>query len=195
MNAKSLAFLIVGIGIGFAVVYPWTHGRAPEIAKPYAVLVPDTNAGGPAQGPPPLDTARLKQLEDEVAKDPKKFDAIRELGNMQYDQGNFNEAVKWYQKAAELEPANIEVKTDLGGALFNANRVDESIEQFRKSLEQEPNHPQSLFNLGVALLDGKNDVDGALQAWQLLVDKNPTFPQVALVKQEIQKLKDRQKPK
>ena len=47
--------------------------------------------------------------------------------------------------------------------------------------------------MGVALLHGKNDAQGAIQAWEKLVQNNPNFPQVDLVKEQIRLLKEREK--
>src|SRR6267142_6433244 len=71
-----------------------------------------------------------------------------------------------YKKVLELQPGNVEVSTDIGTALFYSNHFDEAIAQFRKTLGLDPNHPRTLFNLGVALLHGKNDALGAIQAWE-----------------------------
>src|SRR5215831_9115674 len=101
-RGASLAFLLVGAGIGFAGVYLGIHHRATELVKPLPMLRPRAEASAGASDPakpPPLDTARLKQLEDTVKNDPKNIEALTELGNMQADQRNYSEALKWYQQA------------------------------------------------------------------------------------------------
>src|SRR5262249_7146736 len=124
--------------------------------------------------------------------DPRNFDALVELGNMQFDQTNYDGAASWYRKALDVRPAEVSVRTDLGTALFYSNRIEESLTELKKALELGPTHPQTLFNLGVVLLDGKKDVKGALEAWDKLVATNPDFPQIAIVKQQIATLRERQ---
>ncbi len=184
-------FLVVGIGVGFAAIYPWMRLRAPEIARPLPVFTGRANPSS-APAPPPVDTARLAQLQQAVADNPRDFEALAEMGNMNFEQEKFNEAVDWYKKALEVQPGDLAVQTDMGGALFYAGRVDESIAAFNRSLELDPAHPQALFNLGVALLEGKQDVEGALKVWERLVAANPDFPQVDIVKQQIERLREQQ---
>src|SRR5438034_8049092 len=141
-RGAALAFLLVGAGVGFAAVYPWMHNRAPELVQPLRVLRPrsDSAAAGAAgasnpAAPPPLDTVRLKQLEDTVKSDPKNLAALTELGNMQADQGNFDEAVKWYKQVVAADPKNIEMRNYLGEALFQGNHIDEALAAFKAALD------------------------------------------------------------
>src|SRR5262245_24500497 len=193
MRASALAFLFVGFGIGFAILYKVMEHRAPEMARPLPTFTPSSSSGSASTARPPLDTARLSALEDTIKKDPKNFDALVELANMQFDQQSYDDAASFYKKALEVRPTDVSVRTDLGTALFYSRRIDEAIAELRKSLELNPTHPQTLFNLGVALLDGKRDSKGAIEAWEKLVATNPDFPQIALVKQQIEALREQQR--
>ncbi|HYR88389.1 MAG TPA: tetratricopeptide repeat protein [Terriglobia bacterium] len=200
MRKQAWAFLLVGFIIGFGALYTWTKKRAPDIVRAIPVPVESLGPAGSVSGPgpeepppPPLDTARLQQLETELKNNPKNIEALTELGNMHFDQKNYPQAIDLYKKVLELQPGNVEVSTDIGTALFYSNHFDEAIAQFRKTLGLDPNHPRTLFNLGVALLHGKNDALGAIQAWERLVQNNPNFPQVDLVKEQIRLLKEREK--
>src|SRR5262245_14601444 len=193
MRANSLAFLLVGIGIGFGVMYPLMRGRAPDIVRPLPVWIQGSEAASASSTPPPVDTARLQQLQDAVKSNPKDFESLVALANIQFDQQSYEQAADSYRKALELRPDQVNVRTDLGTALFYSKKIDEAIVELRKSLELNPTHPQTLFNLGVALLDGKKDSKGALEAWEKLVATNPDFPQIAIVKQQIEALKEQQR--
>jgi cytochrome c-type biogenesis protein CcmH/NrfG len=192
MRANSLAFLLIGFGLGFAAMFYFIKPRAAELAKPLPVFA-QSGGGSSAASKPPLDTARLKELEDSVKSNPANFEAMVELGNMQFDQQNYDAAAGWYRKALDVRPQEVSVRTDLGTALFYSNHIEESLTELRKSLELNPTHPQTLFNMGVVLLDGKKDTKGALEAWDKLVATNPNFPQIAIVKQQIAALREQQK--
>ena len=197
MRGAALAFLLVGGGIGFAAIYPWMHNRAPELARPLPMLKPraDAASGGasdPAK-PPPLDTIRLKQLEDIVKSDPKNIPALTELGGIQAEQLNFAEAAKWYKQAVDADPKNIEMRNYLGEAFFQANNIEESLAVFRQTLEISPTHPEALFDYGYILLQGKDDPKGAIESWEKLVKTNPNFDQIDRVKQLIEAVKERTK--
>jgi cytochrome c-type biogenesis protein CcmH/NrfG len=198
-RGASLAFLLVGAGVGFAAVYPWMHTRAPEMSKPLPMLKPSSGAAASGAGasepatPPPLDTARVKQLEDTLKNDPKNLDALTELAGMHAEQGNFDEAVKWYKQAVDVDPKNIETRNYLGEALFQGNHVEESLAEFKGTLDINPTHPEALFDYGYVLLQGKNDTQGAIQSWEKLVKTNPNFDQLDRVKQLIATIKERSK--
>jgi cytochrome c-type biogenesis protein CcmH/NrfG len=139
-----------------------------------------------------VDPVRLQTLLDQVAQNPRNFDALAELGNISFDQSKFNEAAGWYEKALEVEPQNANLHADLGTTYFYAQRIDDSITEFQKSLALDPTHPQALYNIGVAFLHGKNNPQGALESWERLVQAHPTYPRIDVVKQQIEALKAQQ---
>jgi tetratricopeptide (TPR) repeat protein len=63
----------------------------------------------------------------------------------------------------------------MGTAYWYADNADAAIAEFKRALVSEPNKPNALFNLGIVLWQGKVDVDGALSAWQKLLDTNPNY--------------------
>jgi cytochrome c-type biogenesis protein CcmH/NrfG len=139
-----------------------------------------------------MDLARLQELTEKIKKDPKDFDSIVELGNLNFDQRNFSDAVNLYKRALEIRPDAENVRTDMGTAMFYQNRFDEAIAEFQQTLKADPANAQALFNLGVTLLHGKNDPKSALQYWEKLIETNPNHPQAQVVKEQIQKLKEQQ---
>ena len=43
--------------------------------------------------------------------------------------------------------------------------------------------------MGVVLVEERNDKEGAIRLWERLVEANPGYPQVEMVKEEIARLK------
>ena len=199
MRAQSWIFLLVGFVIGFAVIYTWTRERAPAAVRamplPVDPNVPtDLSAANNAAEPPPppVDMARVNELTSKIKQNPKDFDSIVELANIDFDQKQFDDAINLYRKALEIRPDALNVRTDMGTAMFYLNRYDDAIATFKQSLVSNPNDAQTLFNLGVAMLHGKNDPKGALQYWDKLVETNPNHPQAQFVKEQIKKLREQQ---
>lgn len=194
MRRQAWAFLLVGFAIGFGVLYTWTKQRVPDVVR--AMPLPAGTASqrassAPAEPPPPpIDMARVQLLQDELKANPKNVEALAELGNIQFDQKNFKQAVDWYNKALDVRPDDVNLRTDLGTAMFYDNRFDDAIAEFKKTLETNSGHPQALFNIGVALVHGKNDLQGALQYWEKLVETNPNYSQINIVKEQIRLLKE-----
>jgi cytochrome c-type biogenesis protein CcmH/NrfG len=199
MRLQKWLFLLIGFGIGFGGLYTWTKQRAPDVVRATPLDVDpnvptDLSAGdGSSPSVPPIDMARVQQLTAKIKENPQDFDSIVELGNLNFDQKNFNEAISLYKKALEIRPDARNVRTDMGTAMFYQNRFDEAIATFQETLKADPKDAQALFNLGVAMLHGKNDPKRALEYWEKLVETNPNHPQAAMVKEQIQKLKEQQK--
>ena len=197
MRARSLIFLLVGFAIGFAGIYTWTKQRAPAVVKatplPVDPNIPTEALNNPGEPPPPpIDEKRLKELAAKIKENPKDLDSIVELGEMNFDQRNYDDAINLYKRALDLKPDAVNVRTEMGTALFYQKHFDEALATFKESLRTNPNDAQTLFNLGVVMLHGKNDPQGAMQYWEKLVETNPNHPQAAFVKEQIKKLKEQQ---
>jgi cytochrome c-type biogenesis protein CcmH/NrfG len=192
MRRDSLPFLITGFAIGFAVLYFWTKHREPQIVEavpPRLVLPSQAPTEPPPQGQaPPVDLAEVQRLQDQVKANPNDFEALVGLGNINWDQRNYSDAVGFYTRALAVRD-DPDVRSDLGTVLFYSKRFDEAMSQLNKVLAVNPTHAQALFNVGVVMLHGKNNPEGALQAWQKLLDSHPDFPQAEAVRQQINSLK------
>src|SRR6266581_1177257 len=56
-----------------------------------------------------------------------------------------------------------------------------------------PHIAQALFNKGIVLHSGRNDLKGAIAAWEELLRTNPNLPQRADIEQRIEQLKASQR--
>src|SRR5580765_7611653 len=176
MRLQAWLFLLIGFAVGFGGLYTWTKQRAPAVvrATPLPVdpniptdLAEGNNASEPA--PPPLDTKRVNELTSKIKANPRDFDSIVELANIDFDQRAYEDAISLYKKALEIRPDATNVRTDMGTAMFYMKRFDDALATFKQSLSSTPNDAQTLFNLGVVMLHGKNDPQAALEYWQKLV--------------------------
>jgi hypothetical protein len=67
----------------------------------------------------------------------------------------------------------VDVSTDLGVSYWYANQADRALAQFDRSLKIEPKHTKTMLNIGVVRAFGKQDLTGATQIWQQVVDLSP----------------------
>jgi len=196
MRLQRWLFLLLGFAIGFGVLYTWTKQRAPDKvrAMPLAVdpNVP-TDLSAARESAPPVDMARVQELSAKIKQNPRDFDSIVELANLNFDQKNYGDAVNLYKTALEVRPDALNVRTDMGTAMFYQERFDDAIAEFQQVLQSDPKNAQALFNLGVTMLHGKNDPKRALEYWERMMATNPNHPQAAFVKEQIQKIKEQQK--
>jgi cytochrome c-type biogenesis protein CcmH/NrfG len=188
MRAASWAFLIFGFGIGLLGMNTYIKPRAAELTKPIPQFIPQSASASSAV--PAADPALVQRLEDQLKADPRNFEALRELGNLRYDERKYSEAAALYARALEVNPDNVDVRSDRGGALLQSQQVDEAIKELQTVLAKSPTHPQALFILGVALIEGKNDREGALANWRKLVASHPDLPELDAVKRQIQQVEE-----
>jgi cytochrome c-type biogenesis protein CcmH/NrfG len=186
MRAASAALLILGFGVGFFAMNKYITPHAVEISKPIPQFTPQRAPAAAAKADP----AVVRKLEDALKADPKNFEALRELGNIRYDERNFTEAAALYARALEVKPDDVNVRSDRGGALLQGKHIDEAIGELNTVLSKDPTHPQALYILGIALLEGKSDREGALAAWNKLVQSHPELPELNIVKDQIKQVEE-----
>src|SRR5437016_12940389 len=121
MGSPVFGFLLVRFAVEFAVVYTWEKQRAPAIVRATPVPVDpnvptDLSAGNSASEPPspPLNMERVKELTSKIKQDPKDFDSIVELGNIKFDQKNYDDAINLLKKALEIHPDSMDIRNDMG---------------------------------------------------------------------------------
>lgn len=65
--------------------------------------------------------------------------------------GQYNEAIKWYDKALTLEPNATYILFNKGNAFSNLGQQEEAIKWYDKAITLEPNATHVLFNMANAL--------------------------------------------
>jgi cytochrome c-type biogenesis protein CcmH/NrfG len=180
MKAESFVFAIAGTFFG--IIVGWVLGSQAGTGGRSAVLTPTQQqapvaAAGNTAPPASLDQARVRALETVAEQNPKDAEPRVQLGNLYFDAERYTDAIKWYEAAYALKPDDANVSTDLGVAYYYINQPDRAIAQLERSLSVDPKHTKTLLNLGIVKAFGKQDLDGAAQAWQQVVAIAPTSPE------------------
>ena len=170
--------LVLGIsGVFFGVLVGWIIGSqqaAGRVPAPVAASAPaSAQGGGQQQAPPPLDEARASALRTAAQQNPSDAATRVQLANMYFDAERFQEAAAWYQQALKINPKDINASTDLGIAYYYMNQPDKALEQFDASLAIDPRHAKTLLNVGIVRAFGKQDLKGAAEAWQKVLQVAP----------------------
>jgi cytochrome c-type biogenesis protein CcmH/NrfG len=143
---------------------------------PAARQAPAASTAG-SQSAAVLDQDTVQALRNVADRNPKDVEPRVQLGNLYFDAERYTDAIVWYEAAFALKPNDPNVSTDLGVAYYYTNQPDRAIAQFEKSLAADPNHTKTLLNLGIVKAFGKQDLDGAAQAWQRVVAISPASPE------------------
>ena len=115
----------------------------------------------------------INELERGISLNPENVEALIRLGNLYFDTEQPEKAIMAYNKALELDPGNPNVLTDLGVMYRRKGQPLDAIKAFDKAIKIDPRHEASRFNKGVVLLHDLNDSEGAIRAWEELVEVNP----------------------
>ncbi len=183
--------LVVGFVGGVTVGILWMTKGA---EKPAMVQAPPTAAPG---APAPAPTAResieaasqVKTLKEIVKKDPKNLPAWVELGNLYFDTDQPKEAIDAYSHYLAVKPDNADVRTDMGIMYRKLGQFDKALDEFRKAAQSDPKHVNSRYNIGLVLLHDKQDMQGAIKAWEEYLRVDPNSEKAQRIRAQIQKMK------
>jgi cytochrome c-type biogenesis protein CcmH/NrfG len=177
MKPESFVFAIAGIFFG--IIVGWILGSQQAATSRVATAPPAQQAPAAtgAQAEPSLDATKVQALESVANQNPNDAEPRVQLGNLYFDAERYTDAITWYEAAHALKPSDPNVSTDLGVAYYYTNQPDRAIAQFEKSLAADPNHTKTLLNIGIVKAFGKQDYEGAAQAWQQVVAIAPNSPE------------------
>ena len=190
--------LIVGLAIGYLI-----RGSASPAVPIRAAASSDTqdpHAAMGQQGMPSL--ADMKRMADKQAEpllatlkhDPTDVQTLNKTALTYKAAHQFQEAIAYFQKALAIDPKNVPIRTDMASCMYYSGDVDGAITELQKSLTYNPRHAGTLMNLGIIKWQGKQDVSGAITAWQTLLRLNPDFPQKNVIEHLIEQAKQSETP-
>jgi cytochrome c-type biogenesis protein CcmH/NrfG len=152
-----------------------------------------TPPGAPMQAPPDRDsievTSKIQTLKEIVKKDPKNLPAWVELGNLYFDSDQPKESIEAYSQYLAVKPDNPDVRTDMGIMYRKLGQFDRAIEEFRKAAQSDLKHINSRYNIGLVLLHDKQDIKGAIKAWEEYLKVDPKSERAQRIRAQIERMK------
>ena len=186
-----IAFLVGFIAGATVAILKRTKGteKTAMVQKPQ--MAP---AGAPAPAPPgpdPVEAAsKIQTLKDILKKDPKNLPAWVELGNLYFDTNQPKEAIEAYGQYLAVKPDNPDVRTDMGIMYRKLGQFDKALEEFKKAAQSDPKHINSRYNLGLVLLHDKQDIKGAVKAWEEYLKVDQKSERATRVSAQLEKIKN-----
>ena len=160
------------------------------VEGPAMVQKPQTAPMPAPPGPSPLEVAsKIETLKEIVRKDPKNLPAWVELGNLYFDSNQPKEAIETYSQYLAIKPDNADVRTDMAIMYRNLGEMDRALEQFQKAAQSDPKHINSRYNIGIVLLHDKQDIKGAIKAWEEYLKVDPKSERAERVRAQMANLK------
>jgi len=197
MKTDAIAYGIAGVLFG--LIAGWIIGSQQTTARPAAPPAQQTtSAGGSGTGSSTraavLDESQVNALKSVAEREPSNAAPRVQLANLYFDAERYDDAIKWYSDALKLSPSDVNVSTDLGVCYYYVNQPDKALEQFDKSLKLDPKHAKTLLNLGIVKAFGKQDLQGASEAWQQVIKLAPDSPEGQAAKRALDSLQSAHPP-
>jgi tetratricopeptide (TPR) repeat protein len=190
MKSDAIAFGIAGVLFGLIagwIIGSQQAGGRPPVAAAPAAQAPATGSGGTSRAAV-LDETQVSALKTVAEKETANATPRVQLGNLYFDAERYDDAIKWYGEAVKLAPKDVNVSTDLGVSYYYSNQPDKALAQFDQSLKLDPKHAKTLLNVGIVKAFGKQDLDGAGEAWKQVIAIAPDSPEGQAAKRALDSL-------
>ncbi len=139
-------------------------------------LPPDhPNVGGnnsttPTGAPLAEVTEALKKAEAQ----PNDFKLQLDAGDLYYQIQRYDEAAKFYERAAKLRPDAVEITVKTGNAYFDAEQFEKAEKWYVAALAKKPDDINVQTDLGLTFyLRNPPDVERAIKEYKVSLEKNP----------------------
>ena len=85
-----------------------------------------------------------------VEHEPHNLEAIRNLGNIAFDQQQNDTAIDYYKQYLKQKPDDLDVQTDLGTMYLSAGKIEPALQQYEAVLKANSSFFQAQFNMAIA---------------------------------------------
>jgi len=93
-----------------------------------------------------------KRLVTLVKSYPDSSQLLSMLAVIFHNQGDFDEAIKYYEKSIKVDPKNSDTLNNFGSTLCKKHKFEDGLSYFEKALEQKSDHTLALENAGIAAM-------------------------------------------
>jgi cytochrome c-type biogenesis protein CcmH/NrfG len=194
LQTYSLAFicLLVGLATGYLLHPP----QPAQLNAPSAATgMPQTAPGAMNGGVPTPE--QMKQMADKKAgpmlaalqKEPNNSELLAQVGSVYFHTQQFAAAQDYYTRSLKAKPT-ADGYVNLANAYYYGGSGDQALAALNHALELDPKSADALFNLGMLNWQLKNNPQGAIDAWQRLIQANPSHPHRADVEKMIAQVKE-----
>ena len=73
-------------------------------------------------------------------------------------------------------------------------QFDRAIQEFKKAAQSDPKHVNSRYNIGLVLLHDKQDIQGAVKAWEDYLKVDPNSEKAQRIRAQIEKMRSMSVP-
>ena len=114
----------------------------------------------------------LEYLIKAAEMDPADDMARTQIGNTYFDNENYEDAVIWYQSAADVNPENVDNFFNMALAYDKLENDEKTIENFEKVIEMDPSKLDAIINLSNKYAK-TGDIDKSLELLKKAIELDP----------------------
>ena len=191
--ASAIALLAFGIAIGSGLARNTTPEPAASMpapgSRPLASLdgPPPGGPGTPA-GPGGTQGSAPRPIS------PEMLQGMLQAARASLNEGRYSEAIAAYQAILKRQPKNVDAITHLGVIVAIGGHPDSALQAFDRALGIDPNYGPALMYRGQVLF-AKQDLDGAIKAWEKFLTLSPSAEDRAKVEKVLAQAKAEVKAK
>ena len=158
---------LIGLAlVGLATVAGLLLASAVGLRNPGATITGNSQSADPRRDT--LERAVLQRPEDPLA--------ATAYARFLLEAGEPVEALRQFDKAARLDPANVEALAYGGWIVFLGGLTDEALPRLDAAIARQPDYPDAHFFRGMVLLRGKGDEAAAAEELRAYLDLAPPSP-------------------
>jgi tetratricopeptide (TPR) repeat protein len=182
MNVRNI--VIVGVIIGIVGLGGYLLGSKSSLDGP---LFSEGPAGGGgvqgqrAQGylasSQPIDHIEvLDDLKERLKINPNDFQVLSRLGDTYFELMNFEDALRYYKRAAEVNPDDVDTYNDLGLTSHYIGNSAEALAYLDTGIKKNPYYQRIWLTRGFIMAYGMGNPDDAIESWEKAVSIAPGTP-------------------
>ncbi|GHT69840.1 tetratricopeptide repeat family protein [Bacteroidia bacterium] len=116
----------------------------------------------------------LKSIPDLVSFEPIVAKAYNNMGNAYYQQENYTQAIKCYQKGVEIDPNDAKAYYNMGNAYRQQENYAQAIKCYQEAIEIDPNDAAAYYSMGYTYARQENYTQ-AIKCYQKAIEIKPDF--------------------
>ncbi|MCR4881641.1 MAG: tetratricopeptide repeat protein [bacterium] len=118
----------------------------------------------------------IKILTKMLRYEPENLLLLKKLARSYFISCDYKNALKYYKKVSELEPANSDNQYATGLAYHYLNNRKKAYQYYRNALNINPKHIASINNIGLLYYEAK-DFENAIKVFKTAINYSPDSPE------------------
>lgn len=131
---------------------------------------------------------KMLQLKQAAEAPDASAEVLTEYGKWLYEWRKPEEAVQYWERAADQQPDSAVLQNSLGMAYMESNQDQQAIAAFQHSAELDGEYAEPHYNLGI-LLDTEGHYAQALAQFERYLELQPFSQQAEVIRQRVEELK------